>query len=89
MAQYATTISQSTFVFDETKQLYKTQIDTTTLSGFENATFNVSMLKVMRYDSDTRIFKDVVIHSEIDSNGILTIYADEKFNLKILIVTDH
>lgn len=88
MAQYATTISQSTFTYDEEKGLYKTQIDLTTVTGFSDVMYNATMVKVMRYVAETGGFKEVMCHSEITATGILTIYAHEKFNLKVLIIKD-
>lgn len=87
MAQYGTTISQSSFVYDETTQLYKTQIDTSTIEDF-NRGFNITAIKVMRYISELQKFGEVLSYCEVDSSGILTIYAHERFNLKVLIVTD-
>lgn len=88
MAQYSTTISQSAFAYDEARGLYKTQIDLTTVTDFDDVLYNATMVKVMRYVSETGTFKEVLCHSEITSTGILTLYAHERFNLKVLIIKD-
>ena len=88
MAQYSATISQSTFAFDEDRQLYKTQIDLTQIEGFESVAYNATTVKVMRYVAETGTFKDVLFHSEITSTGVMTLWVHEKFNLKVLILKD-
>lgn len=88
MAQYATMLSQSTFSYDEDKGLFKTSIDLTTVTNFSDVQYNASVVKVMRYISETGEFKEVLCHTEITTSGILTIYAHEKFNLKVLIIKD-
>lgn len=88
MAQYATMVNQSTFSYDETKSLFKTSIDLNAVTGFNNVQYNASAVKVMRYITETGGFKEVICHTEITADGILTIYAHEKFNLKVLIIKD-
>lgn len=88
MAQYATMISQSTFVYDDVKGLYKTVINLNDITEFNNVQYNASMVKVMRYVAETGTFKEVICHCEITATGLMTIYVHEKFNLKVLILKD-
>lgn len=88
MTHYSSLISQSTFTYDSEKGLYKTQIDLSEIAGFENVQYNATMVKVMRYIAETGGFKEVLCHSEITADGLMTIYATERFNLKVLILND-
>lgn len=87
MAQYSTTFNTSVFEYDETKELFKTVFNTSNLTGF-NGSFEFSAISILKYDTTTNRFCETLSHYEIDSSGNLYVYAADKFNGKITIITD-
>lgn len=80
------TIQPANFVYNETLQKYVVTILADAI-GFDGTQF-YSVHKVVRKESSTDPWRNVIFQYEINSSGDLLLYFDEQFTGRVALITD-
>lgn len=86
LAHFMRNIQTSAWEYDSTKEAFVFTIPVADI-GFTPA-YAYGVIKVLRTDSVTQRFRNVICHYEIDGSGNFYLYSAEKFAGKVVLSKD-